>query len=135
MYCTLYGIITLSIPADSFCVRYYYELLLPRQVAKIHDVLGTPSQTTLDKLRKYKSRSLDFNFPYKRGKISFKSNKSFLYIKSNTSFLYFKSNKSFLFFKSNISFLFFNLNKSFLFYKSNKYFLFFKLNIGTLSVL
>jgi len=37
------------------------------QVAKIHDVLGTPSQTTLDKLRKYKSRSLDFNFPYKRG--------------------------------------------------------------------
>ena len=38
------------------------------QVAKIHDVLGTPSQSTLDKLRKYKSRSLDFNFPYKRGK-------------------------------------------------------------------
>ncbi|XP_063683306.1 MAPK/MAK/MRK overlapping kinase-like isoform X7 [Bolinopsis microptera] len=57
------------------CVMYEIMTLHPLfpganevdQVAKIHDVLGTPSQSTLDKLRKYKSRSLDFNFPYKRG--------------------------------------------------------------------
>lgn len=57
------------------CVMYEIMTLHPLfpganevdQVAKIHDILGTPSQATLDKLRKYKSRSLDFNFPYKRG--------------------------------------------------------------------
>ncbi|XP_067942580.1 MAPK/MAK/MRK overlapping kinase-like [Watersipora subatra] len=37
------------------------------QIAKIHDILGTPSQTMLDKL-KHKTRGIDFNFPVKQGR-------------------------------------------------------------------
>eukprot|EP00112_Aurelia_sp_Birch-Aquarium-sp1_P005533 Seg163.6 transcript_id=Seg163.6/GoldUCD/mRNA.D3Y31 product="MAPK/MAK/MRK overlapping kinase" protein_id=Seg163.6/GoldUCD/D3Y31 len=33
------------------------------QIAKIHDILGTPSQTLLNRLKK--SRHMNFNFPYK----------------------------------------------------------------------
>ena len=36
------------------------------QLAKIHDVLGTPSQKVLDKIRKH-SRATDVNFPKKTG--------------------------------------------------------------------
>ncbi|KAF6024165.1 MOK [Bugula neritina] len=37
------------------------------QISKIHDIMGTPSQTMLDKL-KHKTRGIDFNFPPKQGR-------------------------------------------------------------------
>ena len=40
------------------------------QVAKIHDVLGTPSKFILDKF-KHRNQAIDFNFPAKSGMIGF----------------------------------------------------------------
>jgi len=37
------------------------------QVTKIHNVLGTPSPATLDKLKKHSNSHIDFNFPPKEG--------------------------------------------------------------------
>eukprot|EP00967_Tisochrysis_lutea_P141028 scaffold258429_cov31-Tisochrysis_lutea.AAC.2 len=37
------------------------------QVAKIHNILGTPPPATLDKLKKHSNSHIDFNFPSKEG--------------------------------------------------------------------
>ena len=37
------------------------------QVTKIHNVLGTPTPETLNKLKKHSNSHIDFNFPPKEG--------------------------------------------------------------------